>query len=96
MSEYKECGICGSKYMPMNYCSHIRTFRHIRALERHNEHKELERKQKQAEHELDIEIASALEGYTLCPGDEITTRNNRAFKVDIHGKLFEVPLGSVG
>jgi hypothetical protein len=46
------------------------------------------------ENDFACQLSSALEGHTLNPGDEVGLRDGRSFKVDIHGTLFEIPIGS--
>ena len=93
----RQCKICGKMiWLPGDYIWHTRTSSHQRAVETRirMEKNQVEAASKQLHDAL--ELASALEGHSLKPGDEITTREDRSFKVDINGTLFEVPLGSVG
>lgn len=53
-----------------------------------------EEEKQRSENDFACQLASALEGHTLNPGDEVGLRDGRAFKVDIHGALFEIPVGS--
>lgn len=91
----KQCNICGGQYSEGRYIQHSRTGVHQRAVVRKREIAEFLEKASLEKHSFELEVASALEGHVLNPGDELKLRDGREFKVDINGRLFEVPEGSL-
>lgn len=93
----RNCTICGTRILDKEqFHRHTRMASHIRARESMARREDARRDAEAKNLHDKLELASALEGHSLFPGDEVTTREGRAFKVDIYGKLFEVPCGSVG
>lgn len=87
------CSIC-ERHFYTDYWTHILTHEHKSKKLRKRDLRKAEENKQQKENDFACQLASALEGYTLNPGDEVSLRDGRSFKVDIRGTLFEIPIGS--
>ena len=87
------CSIC-ERHFYTDYWTHILTHEHKSKKQRKRDLRKAEDNELQKENEFALQLASALEGWTLNLGDEVSLRDGRAFKADIHGALFEIPVES--
>lgn len=81
-------------YFYNGWGTHITTYQHRSKTQQKRIQLKAEDEKLQKKNEFDLQLVSALEGWTLNPGDEVSLRDGRFFKVDIHGALFEIPIGS--
>jgi hypothetical protein len=87
------CSTC-ERYFYNGWGTHITTYQHRSNTQQKRIRLKVEDEKRQKECNFIIQLASALEGHTLNPGDEVGLRDGREFKMDIHGTLFEIPVGS--
>ena len=91
--EQKYCELCKITYYS-GYWYHYGSFTHQQKLKWKREAKVAAKREEQKENDFACQLASALEGYELNPGDVVQFRDGRTFKTDIHNVLFEIPIGS--
>lgn len=87
------CSLCKRDFYN-GWGAHIASYGHRLKAQMGRDQRKFEKEKQQKENDFNCQLASALEGYTLNPGDEVSLRDGREFKVDIHGTLFEIPIGS--
>jgi hypothetical protein len=87
------CSLC-DRYFYNGWGSHITAYQHRSKTQQKRIQLKIKEEKRQKENDFACQLASALEGYTLNPGDEVSLRDGRSFKADIHGTLFEIPVGS--
>lgn len=93
MINKRYCPLCKRHYYN-GFGAHMLTYDHRMKVKWQIAERKAEEAKLQKENEFNCQLASALEGWTLNPGDVVQLRDGRTFKVDIHGTLFEIPIGS--
>jgi len=87
------CPVC-ERTTYQDYWTHRNSYNHQLKMKQKSAQVKAEKEKQQKENDFACLLASALEGYTINPGDEVSLRDGRSFKADIHGTLFEIPTGS--
>lgn len=87
------CSLC-ERYFYNGWGAHMNTYEHRTNVRWKRAKEKAEEDKRQNENDFACQLASALEGYTLNPGDEVQLRDGRSFKTDINNALFEIPVGS--
>ena len=86
------CPLCKRDFY--NGYAHILTYEHKSKLKYKRAQEKADEEKRQNENDFALQLASALEGYSLSPGDEVQLRDGRLFKADVNNALFEIPAGS--
>ncbi len=87
------CSVCKCNFYT-SFQGHLGSYTHNLKLKQNRAKAKAEKEKLERENDFACQLASALEGCTLNPGDEVSLRDGRAFKADIRGTLFEIPMGS--